>query len=346
MSQYAFTIQIIDPKDLNETPETYAFTHSPISKHDLKLVSNYIESMTQKGRILKIRIGVLKDNNKVTSLMMNTKKLTSTNVIDFLNLRVTDQETLRYLNATEEAPITQETKIEEQTKTVEIQEDTAQEDTQLINESNEQVLVTEVVQNNQTNENTMVKEPVSPEMPKQQTLGNTQSFPKRKTNKFIVPVVAAISIISIASMGASIVQMSQNKSKSEQIVQLEKQLTELESVKVVAEQTPKIDVFSRYFLSTFFIDNIDKVNYHQKLKKYTSNDLDDWEVLGKTLKSNMMYEIKPSTKKNVYEVTYIVSYDTPEMKGIIEKLNFLVKSTNKGQTVVSKPVFKEYNLGE
>ncbi|EAD2071557.1 hypothetical protein [Listeria monocytogenes] len=322
---YYFEIRIILPEEENQ------FLNRKLNKSELSEVTHYLQQKTSRGIPVKFRVGIFRveDQTKIMSVALNTKNTKETDVINLLLNRVTDQDVLVYLNQpTEPTFNTQELNRQEIQKSFESQQIPPQES--IINEAEEPRVINEIPTKEQTTKENHSKL-------KQKTL--KKEMPNKNATKFNL-FVSIMALFIVLLIGVSVIQQVQLQSVKKESETLKQQI---ERVKETDISQSKIDTFGRYFLTYYFSQEKNKENYQSNLRNYVSEklDIDDWEALGKTLKS-VNYYGSEQTKKG-YSVEYLLNVSV-EDRNKMQKITFEVEPTKNGFLVTNQPTLADFSF--
>lgn len=122
--------------------------------------------------------------------------------------------------------------------------------------------------------------------------------------------------------------------ESEQLNNLEKQV----------QQQPKIDTFSRYFLSQYYDGTTNNHKVQEKVKRYVDKEIvSDLEGTESKLKSVLPWNIQK--KEDVWEVTYVLTLQKEHELTMVH-VQFSIKEQNRQYKVTTVPKEEPFELNE
>ncbi|EMF0379784.1 hypothetical protein G9L34_002088 [Enterococcus hirae] len=325
---FYFTLLLLEPKRDQEK-----ISREKISIDELKQFSKYLEEQTTKGIPVKARISIYEEETKKGSIALSTNR-DGTDVLEILLARVSQPEILRYLaeNRGKQSSLPTSSKgVVDAQK--EEPEQSFQEDQEVYHTKDliESEPIYEEEHHELSGQNTRKNTKKSTK-----TLSKQMSTPRVSTaewkNKYVL-ILAGLVVLLFLLNGFLFWRQSTLANK------LENWQMETEKEVTLAENQPKIDTTSRFFLANYF-SQAKEAQYKEGLKKFVEPSVEKWKRPSGELNSMFLYEINEEKKK--IEVNYILTIKE-EKATKVKKISFHVKNKENTVLVVSQPKIEDFS---
>lgn len=312
---FYFTLLIIEPKNDEEK-----VSNKELSLEELRHFSTYLEEQTAKGIPVKARIGVHnKEGKKETSITINTKNSTETDIIKILSGRISNPQILSYLSGKEEEKRNY-SKVNRNSLDSKIEQN-EENNLSAKQEKEDSILEEQLVKTEPKIERTVIRK------------ADRKVKPIEFCNKKLMILGSVLGLL-LLSVCFSFWKISTLKSDINRLN------TVVENQSMLLENQPKIDTKSRFFLASYFGKAKDENQYKDGLKKYVSISTSNWKRPSGEVKSMFLYSLEKKRKE--INVKYIITLEEDETTKV-KQISFDVKEKKHKIVVVSEPKIDDFS---
>mgnify|MGYP006959866522 CR=1 FL=1 len=328
---FYFTLLLLEPKQDKEK-----ISREKITIDELKQFSKYLEEQTTKGIPVKARISIYEEETKKGSISLSTNR-DGTDVLEILLARVSQPEILRYLaenRGKQSISPASAKKVEEVMEYQEEEPYQSFQDSQEMAHANDRLETKRAFEEERQELAEQNKQKIS----KKSTNTRIKEIPNSKVltaklrNKCVLILIGLAVLLFLMNVFLFWKQSTLANKLENWQMETEKEVT-------LAENQPKIDTTSRFFLANYF-SQAKEAQYKDGLKKFVEPSVEKWKRPSGELNSMFLYEINEEKKK--IEVNYILTIKE-EKATKVKKISFHVKNKENTVLVVSQPKIEDFS---